>query len=273
VSTISRAFARRRLEEITGDNPDAILERNARYREAMRENTPADREGRRRFVVAALFLGAAFILLLVILPGIVDRPGAGLTARPAAVQPTLPPANPADTPQATPASTPLPIPTPYQREEVRLRTRPLLRPASEGFPAFAEGAGANEVPPAYVAGMQPIVLPEMTPPPIETPVPRAMLPKDMSSISASGRTSSRTSSSTSRAGEEDEKAAAAKKANPVESLALTGIIMDGPNSTALINDQILKPGETVQGVRIVAIDNSSTVRVEFDGKQYTLQLK
>jgi hypothetical protein len=41
----------------------------------------------------------------------------------------------------------------------------------------------------------------------------------------------------------------------------------------LINDEIVRVGDVIEGVKVLAIDNGSSVRVEYKGKQYDLELK
>jgi len=258
MSTITRALLKRHQEQHQGgEDAESILERNAVYREAMRHVRPPA-AGRLVFGLASLILGAILVSLLIAIPSMTrPRPPVEATTQGPILAAS---ARPALAPPA-PLPTPSPIPTPMLREEVRLRTQPprLLKasaaaPEEETFvPALPpDEAGAS----VYAAGSQPavsqpvIVLPVIQPP-ADTPRPSA--PR------------SRTSrGSTSAARPSDD---------PHEFLSLTGIIKDPKNPTALIGDEIVRVGDVVKGARVLAIDNSSSVRVEYKGKEYTLYLK
>ncbi len=54
-------------------------------------------------------------------------------------------------------------------------------------------------------------------------------------------------------------------------LTLQGVIGKGLNGSAIINDQVLAVNESIEGVRVVAVDRQSA-RLEYEGEQRTLRV-
>ena len=73
-----------------------------------------------------------------------------------------------------------------------------------------------------------------------------------------------------RATEPSQGSAAAPARPPMPSLKLQGIFWNTTPSRAIINDQILTEGDTIQGVQIIEI-RPSAVTIEYDGDRSTLQ--
>jgi hypothetical protein len=260
VSTILKALQKRYSEPHRGDSPDAILARNAAYREAM--HGPRWAAGQRwvtGVAVAALALAAVCVagFLLLWLNG-------GLGRRP---DPTKSAAIPTATSPAAPSSGQLGPGSP--RESARLRTQPLLHPAvpPDLPPVDPTNAGLPVPSEEYIAGPQPSPRTGRLP---VIPVPEAAILSSAPALAApaAGAVGRSKPSNTAKSPYKD----------PVErdlneSLHLTGIVLDPKNPTALVNDSIVRVGDVVGGAKVLAIDNPSYVRVEYRGKQYRLELK
>jgi hypothetical protein len=250
VSTILKALEKRRIERDARGDPEAILERNAAHR---REDSsgPSSADGPRWTVLIA---GISFVLALLCVIGTtlvwVNRPSrradVPLTSEPSAPTPTPAPASPRAVASPEPEK---PVETPVVRETVRLRTRPLLR-----------SAPAGEASDVYAAGPQP-ASPAAAPPPVQVPQPIFILSPEM--LRAVGGASDKTTAT----------AAAQTAQDPNAFLRLTGILLDPKKPSALINDEIVRVGDVIQGVKVLAIDKPSSIRVEYRGKQYDLELK
>ena len=236
MSTILKALEKRRVEREAGPDPEAILERNAALREAARRGPAAT--GRLRW--SAVLAAVSLVLVLACVIGttwvLMNN-----TGRRGATIPPSEEASPTPTPTIQSAQPERPAPTSTLRETVRLRTRPLLRSAPAGEP--------SEV---YAAGPQ-ASAPMAAPPPVATPQAALVFPPPPDRAATT--------------------TAAATAQDPNVFLRLTGILRDPKRPAALINDEIVRVGDVVEGVKVLAIDNSSSVRVEYKGKQYDLELK
>ena len=247
MSTILKALQKRYAEPDRNDSPEAILARNAAYREAMHgSRRPAGQRWAMGVAVAALALAAVCVagFLVLWLTG-------GLGRGPDATQL---------------ASVPAPAPP---AESAPVRPQPLLRPAvPPDLPPVEPTIPGLPVPSdVYVAGPQPSSRTDRLP---VVPVPEA-------TVLHPGP------APTTPAGDHPGQTAPANKARPTsrdpvendlnESLHLTGILLDPKTPTALINDDIVRVGGVIEGAKILAIDNPSYVRVEYRGKQYRLELK
>lgn len=254
MSTILRALSRRRSDREHDGDPEAILERNAAYREALRRRRPGKSAQRTTLVFSTFALVlAGFCVVVLILNWFYrpapneDRSGTGnndvSTARGQSNSSTVP--GGITTPDG-------PVRRPGMREQVKLRTRPLLGPsdASVGMRTTTDATPGVGYPPvaAYVTGPQPGV---QHPPPTSTPPPGARSP-------GNGTGASR---------------AKAPPTDPNDFLNLTGIVRDPKNPVALINDKIVGVGESIEGVKVLTIDNASYVQVEYQGKKHNLVLK
>jgi len=54
-------------------------------------------------------------------------------------------------------------------------------------------------------------------------------------------------------------------------LTLTGVVGKGSNGSAILNKQIVGIGETIEGVRVIAIRDKG-VELEFSGKKQILKI-
>jgi hypothetical protein len=244
VSTILKALEKRRVDRDLDADPEAILERNAAYRLAARRGPSG--EGSRW---PLLFAVISLVLVLLCVIGTtwvwINAPSRRTEA-------------PGPSEAALPAPTPTPMVTPYPsqlveqtqtpaiRETVRLRTRPLLRSAPPADVSDVYAAGSHPPPPTT------------TPPSVSPPQPILIFPGPSGAWQTSGSLPIATSQTARR---------------PGDFLRLTGIILDPKKPTALINDEIVRVGDVIEGVKVLAIDNASSVRVEYQGKQYDLELK
>jgi hypothetical protein len=149
-------------------------------------------------------------------------------------------AEPTPKPPRSGAKRPKATPARAARETVDLRTEPSL----------PSPAPATTPPP--VSAVRPTPSPIVLPPaPIPGPTPLAVLP-------------------------DTAKAAAPTKSADQEVrefIRLTGVVWDPKTPMAIINDEIVGVGDVVEGVKILAIDSPSSVRVEYRGKQYKLELQ
>ena len=241
MSTILRALQKRRVERDTEQDPETILERNAAYRETLRPgNNLAG--GPRSIQVLA---GVSLLLVVVCAVGTTvvwlnrssspdDRPGASEDEIGALA------------PAATPGTLAPQTAQRAMQEKATLRTRPMIRPP----------AAVPEDAPLYSPGPQ-------GPPPTGTPAP-VVMPQPIYIVTG-GQTGGREKTSAA--------APPAVSEDPREFLRLTGVILDPKRPTALINDRIVQIGDVVEGAKVLAIDNSSSVRVEYHRKQYSLELK
>jgi len=119
----------------------------------------------------------------------------------------------------------------------------------------------------YAAGPQPS--PQATgPPPVATPQPSVVfpVPPEAKPTTDSARSATRTTEAEASAEKEPDR-------HPTSSLKLTGILLDPKNPSALINGRIVRVGDVVNGAKVLAIDSSSHVRVEYKAKEYKLELR
>jgi len=253
VSTILKALEKRRTERERGSEPEAILERNAAQRElARRRSSPGDGP-RWMFVLAgicvvlALLCVAATVWVWFFAPA---RPGKVAQAAPKAARPT-----PTATPPAAAVRPVEPTATPSLHESVRLRTQPLLRSAP-----ILESPGVYTVGPSQ---RTPVALQ-----PVATPQPALVFPSPAAPGQSSG---SLTSASGAEKGSVPPPGQ--RSQDPNDFLRLTGIILDPKKPIALINDQIVNVGDVVEGVKVLAINNPSYVQVEYQNKQFKLEMK
>jgi len=272
VSTILKALDKRRGERERGDDPESLLERNAAYREAIRRRNRRAALGRRiLFGFAFLAIGAALAgsIALIWMGG---RGGSRNTGSMAALTSgTKAAATPTPTPAARPVATPRVPPRPIVRQTVRLRTRPLLREKPRPAPKPPATPVAKPSPPpapVYSAGPHPPA-PKVTPTPapVATPRPTAVVASKPTTPSASRKPAAGPPK------KETPPQSALAKDDPRNFLKLTGIVLDPKNPYALINERIVSVGDVVDGAKVLAIDSASSLRVEYHGKQYKLELK
>jgi len=57
----------------------------------------------------------------------------------------------------------------------------------------------------------------------------------------------------------------------MEDLSLNGIVSDMENPYAIINNEVIKLGDTVNGMTVIEINEKSVV-LEQDGQKHTLEL-
>jgi len=237
VSTILKALSKHRLERDCGGDPEAVLTEDDPAR-ALRGGFRSP-SGVPRWAVA-LAAGSLVLAFLCV----VGTFAIWVNGRLPRVEPTrrdnvgvkVPLSAPA-TPRPAPVAVETPEPRPVVRESVRLRTEPLLRPT----------------PPAAATP---------TPSPVPAPAPNMVFVLPATLQTTSGGTSLEFQPS---------KPPAAR--NVQELLRLTGIILDPKTPTALINDEIVHVGDRVEGAKVLAIDSPNYVRVEYEGKPYSLELK
>lgn len=248
MSTILKALGKRRAEQARGEDPEAILDRNAVYREEVRRQEFWAAKGPWIVVLASASAVLALLCGLVVFL-FWPKPDAdpdGVLAQRA-------------TPRAVDSrSAPVVVPpedagpgSPLPRESIRLRAQPLLRP-SPTFPAPAPMVPTIE----RIAPLPPpAATPMVTPAPIVvfvTPLPAATPGPPLPAATPPPKTTPPPSNELT------------------EILRLTGVVLDPKNPTALINDQIVRVGDVIEGARVLAIDSPTFVRVEYRGKQYDL---
>ena len=61
------------------------------------------------------------------------------------------------------------------------------------------------------------------------------------------------------------------KEQGMEELSLNGIVSDKDNSYAIINNEVVKPGDTVNGMTVIEISEKSVI-LEQNGQKHTLEL-
>lgn len=236
MSSILGAYEKNEGDPNTGSNPDSILERNATYREAIRNGAARAARDRMRLILSGVCLGLALVALLAIAGAMMKSSGG---SNPGESQIAVP------APTATPVVTPTPTPTPELspihdtpplRESVQLRTRPLLHPAA------TPEAPLPAPTPVFVHITPITAMPTGAPIAVSTQLP---------SVTATPRPTSD---------------------DPREFLILTGAMRDTNNPTALINDRLVGIGQSIEGAKILSIDDGPIVRVEYKGKEYELRM-
>jgi len=260
VSTILKALEKRRREHETKSDPEAILERNAAYRRMARGGSSPANAPPWVFVFAVVSF--VLVLLCAIATALLwmrTKPGGNRTPE---VSEAIPKAA-LPTPTATPAPAAVqpvePARIPILQETVRLRTRPMLRsaptPDSSGVYATGSPSPSLASPPSPIATPQAILV-------FPAPVVFGQASGSPGGPTSGGKTTTTATAAPTQRGK-----------NPGDFLQLTGIILDPKKPTALINDHIVQVGDVVEGVKVLAIDNPSSVRVEYEGKEYRLEMK
>ncbi|MCX8035540.1 MAG: hypothetical protein N3D11_00520 [Candidatus Sumerlaeia bacterium] len=142
-------------------------------------------------------------------------------------------------PAMIPVTTPTPSATPLApiRESVRLRTQPLLR-----TPA-------------------PIELPATTLPAVSAATPKAT--KKKIPPASAKKTAAPKTAAVSETPDRDIR----------EILTLYGVMLTPPPATALINDEMVRVGDVIEGAKVLAIDSADSVRVEYKGRVYVIGIK
>ena len=259
MSTILRALDRQRVDRRQGGDPEAILERNAVYREALRRRRPSPAAQRQVIVISTIALVVALLCMAALTWNWFCRPlpeddRAVAAGSPANLDEDIPEPEPEPQPPPPQGSARKPL----VRQNVSLRTRPLLHSPSPAVPGRPQASRvADEA--GQVPGGYPIA-------PAPTPLPSAVPPSN-----PDGAAPSRPPAAASDSGDAGKREP--PRENPNDFLTLSGIVLDPQNPSALINNDILRPGDTIQGVKVLAIDNGSHVKVEYRGKTYLLALK